>query len=340
MKCAAAGMIVGGVFAAQAGAANIVLDYTHDTFFGSNAVAKAALEKAALDVSNVLTTSLGATTDTSTGSFGETSASFNFRYTYTNPTTGSSTILNSTALPADEVRIFVGARTLGGSTLGEGGPAAPGFQFSGSGFSDEWVAAVDNASAAANANVGRGDGPVIGTIAGSSSLGGTNASFSVSFGAAFGNLWFDDDTNWHFDHTTAVGAGKADLYSVALHEILHSIGFSSADSFEDRRAADINDWTGPAVLALLGTGDEVLTSDGHIAEGMLSRRLFDLAGQEAAMDPTITLGTRKFITELDLAFLQDMGWDVVAIPEPSSVVLLAGAPLLLLGRRRRRSAAA
>jgi hypothetical protein len=36
--------------------------------------------------------------------------------------------------------------------------------------------------------------------------------------------------------------------------------------------------------------------------------------QEAVMDPTLTNGTRKKVTRLDVAFLRDMGWQTVAYP--------------------------
>jgi hypothetical protein len=47
------------------------------------------------------------------------------------------------------------------------------------------------------------------------------------------------------------------------------------------------------------------------------------------MDPTILLGTRKFLTELDLAGLNDLGYTVTAIPEPAQAVWLVG--LVALG---------
>lgn len=336
---AAGGLIAGALLASPTGAAEIVLDYTHDNFFGTNTVARAALEQAALDVSNVLTTNLGAVTDMSTGVSGSTSATFDIDVTYTNPATGTSATRTNSALSANEVRIFVGARNLSFPTLGEGGPAGISLSLDGFGFPSQWPDAVANASAAADANFSRGDGPVIYQVDGSSTWDGYQGNYSISYGASFGHLWFDNDTNWHLDHLAPVAAGKIDLYSVALHEILHSVGFSTADSFDAQRGADINDWTGPAVLALLGTGDEILTNDGHVGVAIGTRAMTDgLPLQEALMFPSIADGTRKYITELDLAFLQDMGWDVVAIPEPSAVALLCGVPMLLLGRRRRRGA--
>jgi len=49
---------------------------------------------------------------------------------------------------------------------------------------------------------------------------------------------------------------------------------------------------------------------GHINTGTMSTSWVDGASQEVSMDPNILIGTRKHVTELDLAFLADMGWDV------------------------------
>src|SRR5580704_9392984 len=68
-------------------AINIVIDYSDDTtgFFTSHPTAKATLEAAAQDLNNVITTSLGATSDTSSGISSTASSSLNFNYSITNP---------------------------------------------------------------------------------------------------------------------------------------------------------------------------------------------------------------------------------------------------------------
>ncbi|MEM8864936.1 MAG: hypothetical protein AAGF31_05255, partial [Planctomycetota bacterium] len=49
---------------------------------------------------------------------------------------------------------------------------------------------------------------------------------------------------------------------------------------------------------------------GHWQEGTQSTIYGTFTRQEAALDPIITSGTRKLVTTLDAAGLDDIGWDV------------------------------
>ena len=142
---------------------------------------------------------------------------------------------------------------------------------------------------------------------------------------------------WHYDRSTAVAAGKNDMYSVALHELMHVIGFGSSFTWDSKRIG--SNWTGTNVIALTGSGINALTVDGaHILDSTMSTRILDGTAQEAVMDPSITAGTRKTLTQLDLAYLRDLGYATV-VPEPSvSVLLLIAIGMSSAGRRRRRRA--
>lgn len=343
--------------ATTASAVDIQLDLTHDAFFSNpaNAVALNTLNQAAADVEGAITTVLGAATDTSFGSAGGTTVTFDFDFSYTNPTTGGGVAVSNTALGADALKIFVGHRNLGGSTLAQGGPGGFGYSASANPFSNftDLANATGAAEAAANLNMGRGGGPVMGSLSGQFNSGGSpipGTDFTLGFGPTLGNLWFDSDSDnngvtdsgilnssfWHLDYSTPVASGKFDLYSIAIHEILHAIGIGTSDSWDDHVSGD--DWTGAVVIDLLGTGVDTLASSGdqaHVRSDLMSRVLSDPSQlQSAIMAPAIAPGQRKFITELDLAFLQDTGWDVVAIPEPGTMAL-AGVGVLTLLRRRR-----
>lgn len=347
------------VFCAPVGLSglNIVFDYTHDTsdggdFFGSNPTAKASLEAAGADISAAITTTLGTiTTDPIVGSNGSSTFTLNARYSYSNPVTAAPITLDNTLLGADEFRIYVGMRNLSGSTLGQGGPGGVGFSSSGSGKESEWIQTVANAESLFNSQYQRGGGPTVSSFLNqSSTLGSTTANYDLFFGPTIGNLWFDLDTDndaiadsaatlsgfWHFDHTTSVAAGKYDFYSVAVHEVLHALGFGTAEAWDDQVSGS-TDWLGAEASAELGTGTDVLDSDqSHIKAGTTSIALSDSTTQEALMDPNILAGVRKGLTTLDLAFMEDIGW--TAIPEPRTVGLALGLAALagvFMGRRGR-----
>ena len=57
------------------------------------------------------------------------------------------------------------------------------------------------------------------------------------------------------------------------------------------------------------------------------------------MDPTLTSGRRKVFTDLDLAALKDVGWEVSAapVPLPPAIVLFGSALLGRFDTRARRS---
>src|SRR5690554_4593087 len=89
--------------APAAQAIEIQLDFQHGSFFDNNDAAKAAVEKAAQDLSDVITTSLGATVDQVSGTFGSTTITFNNDLEYTNPYTGAAESFNPVILAANEV---------------------------------------------------------------------------------------------------------------------------------------------------------------------------------------------------------------------------------------------
>jgi hypothetical protein len=311
-------------------ALTIQLDYTYDvadafgggSFFSGNLAARAALEKAAADLGAAISPSLGVvTTDVFTGTSGSTDATFDWRLSVENPVSGATVSLNTFSFAADTVKIYVGMRSISGTALGQGGPAGVGVTLNGSGSGSEWAAAVADAEARSNAAMLRGGGPVIGTITDSSSLGSGTAYYSIGYGAMAGSLWFDNDSNndgqidsaatldsyWHFDATTAVSSGQNDFYSVALHELMHAIGFGTSDTWSADQSG--TDWLGANAITLNGgSGANLVTTGGHIRQSYMSQRLSDGVAQEVAMDPTLTVGTRKSLTVMDVAFLRDLGY--------------------------------
>lgn len=122
-----------------------------------------------------------------------------------------------------------------------------------------------------------------------------------------------------------------DFYSVAQHELGHLLGFGTAESFDGKIVGTnfVGANSGTVALEPLGLG--------HWAQGTLST-INGVGSFEVAMDPSITMGTRKNMTDLDWNGMRDLGWQVSAVPEAApSTLLLAG--LLSLGwlARRRRN---
>jgi hypothetical protein len=328
-------------------AINISLQYPPGDLFSAtlDPTAKAAINAAAADLSAAITTSLNAiNTDVYTGTNVSTNAIFDWYYSTTNPTTGFVSEIFNATIPANDVIIQVGSRSLAGSTLSMGGPAGLGFSASGTGFPSQWLGAMASVESQSEAAYKRSGGPVIGTVPGSFTLGGTTASFSIDYGAAYGSIALDKDSSseallsnyWHFNHTTPVAAGKNDLYSTALHSMVQALGFGASESWNSNRIGST--WIGPEVIALQGSGNFLVTTS-HIAEGIISTRISDGVLQEVAMDSTIANGTRKYLTALDLAFLRDIGYSTIIpappVPEPSAMKLLVAVGIALSSSRRR-----
>lgn len=227
---------------------------------------------------------------------------------FSRPDTGVSVTLNNFNVAANTLTLFVGGRNLGGSTLGLGGPG--GYSLSGT------TQFMNNA-------VSRGQGN--GTPA---SVEGSGA---YDFALWGGMVSFNTASQWYFDNDTRTDEAfsGSDFFSVALHEIGHVLGFGIADSWDNQIVAGA--FAGPTSASLFG-GNVPLSGDrAHWAEGT------QINGWETAFDPTLTNGTRKRLTLLDLAALQDIGWQVTPIPLPGAVWLFASALLGLMGVSRKRN---
>jgi hypothetical protein len=328
------------------------LDFTYDNanggFFAANSIAKNAVLAAAADLSAAINPSLASLqTHVYTGTTGTTQATINWSLSFRHPVTGATVTLETFNFAADALTIYVGMRPLSGTLLGEGGPGGAGISVSGTGNAAQWDSALDKAELSSNTAMLRGGGPTIGRFDDALQFGTAPGNYSVAHGAAVGSLSLDSDSDnngsadstallnsyWHFDHTTAVDPGKNDFYSTALHEMIHAIGIGSSLTWDSLRSG--TNWLGAnAAAANGGSGTGLLEQNGdHIASGKMSPRLLDGMLQEVAMDPTITTGTRKYLTELDAAFLRDIGY--AAVPEPSASLLL-GISAGLLGLRQRR----
>lgn len=121
-----------------------------------------------------------------------------------------------------------------------------------------------------------------------------------------GSMAFDQSTNWFIDPTpdtdTDLPLGQQDLISTAIHELAHVLGFGTSQAY--RRQVSGGEFEGSAAIAKNG-GQSIPLSGAHIASGY---ERSDTG--EPLMTPFASRGIRKKPTVLDLAILDDMGYQV------------------------------
>jgi hypothetical protein len=199
-----------------------------------------------------------------------------------------------------------------------------------------------------------------------------------TFGVSDASITFSTNFNFDYDNSDGVGVGLMDFETVAAHEIGHALGFiSSVDDVDQAQfetvpptifapttldlfrfniasspttAADFttlardmtpgnNDIT-DFVLPTLGLGG---------TEFRMSTGLTNGDGRQAShwkdnlgigiMDPTLGLAEISPITEADFRALDLIGYNIAAIPEPSTYALGAMGMASLYWLRRKRMSA-
>jgi hypothetical protein len=273
----------------------IVFDYTYDTeefFSGDNSGRQTYLEAAGDYIANIISPT--ALNAITPG------GSNSWEAIFTHPGTDEQVNLENPTYAANVYTIYAGGHELGGSTLGVGGTG---------GFSSFGVAGWSDAIRY------RG-----------------NSTYSTGWG---GSLSFDTATSWYFDNdinTVEPFGGMFDFFSVAVHEIVHALGFGTTTSWNSLVSNDT--FVGAYATALAGENPALADGNGHWAIGTMSTIFGTATAQETAMDPDIAANQRKYITSLDVAGLQDIGY--TAVPEPATMALCGGIGALVFVILRRR----
>jgi hypothetical protein len=257
-------------------AVTIQFDYSFDTsnFFDTQAK-KDLLQFAANSVANNLNNTLSAIAPSGVNTWSAT-------FLDPSSTTGKVQAVNNLVVPANTLIIYVGGANLSGAEKGSGGPG--GFSWSGT---PDWGATVE----------GRGQ------------VGATQPNPTV-FSAWGGAISFQQGaTDWYFGTSpSGLGATQVDFLSVATHELGHVLGIG--DNIQGQQTAwsryvSGSTFVGPnAEAAHGGTPVPLDAAHAHWAQGTMS------GGVEAVMTPILLTGTRKLMTPLDYAGLQDLGWNV------------------------------
>jgi Matrixin len=291
------------VAASQAASAiTITVDYSFDTNnFFANSSRRTVMDAAASYFEARLTDDLLAITSSANYS------TMTAKFFDPASTTDAIKEIPDFSVAADTITVYAG-----GSSMGTGGTLAwGGFGWHSAYGSQAFLDTVEQ----------RGEGVVRGTTATEFSLWG-------------GSISFNSNSSWYFDDdlTTNEGFTGSDFYSVALHELGHVLGLGTADSW-DNLINGSHEFTGANAVASYGDNVPLAAGDnGHWDYGTMS--YVDGVPQEASMDPNLTTGTRKRFTDLDMAALDDIGWDVAPVPLPPALLLFASGILGLLGLRK------
>ncbi len=288
-------------------AVTVRIDYLYDTshFFGSGnpqgeaagLQARATLDAAAAFYSGILADTFSAiqTPPPFAGAFGG-KVHWDWEMYFPNPSTGNAADAPPNQyIPTDEYVVFVGARDLPGTALGNGIPGT-------SGVSQSQQGTLTTAEQAQVAQI---------HIAFDESV--RHRGESSGFANWGGALAIDSAANWQLDHTMPPAIGQSDLSTVAMHELAHVLGFGASAAWDAWRSGTT--FVGPAAMSTFHQNGPVplasaldrshwnLSDTGSVVYG-------GKTSQQALMSPALPPGNRRFLTKLDAAALVDIGWEI------------------------------
>ena len=269
-------------------AIDIIFDYSYDTgnYFGDEQ--RYIMEQ----VAYVFESRMGGESFASTNpsDYGLNAGSgFNTYLSFTNPTTGanvtpafgSTTSDGNVIGQANELVIFLGARSLAGATLATAGETGMGYGGTASSEATSWINALNSRDTTTNFDPRAGSSQV-----------NTNKTF-----------YFDTDLTTHND---AVTSGKVDFYSVMVHEIGHVMGFNDHNAWNAKKSG--NFWTGANAKAEYNGQNVPLYSTPHwdllSPSGSLNSANINCACHPSML-PSITINKRTSFSDLDFALLKE-----------------------------------
>lgn len=266
----------------------IQFDTSYDrTSFFANGAAMGALEAAADFYESLLLDDLAAIVPGPSGQGDENTWIAKF----IDPATGDEASIVDLVVPADTIIVFVGARNL--SDLG-GSPLARSSSGFGSTGTLEWN----------NTVISRGQGPVSGPK-------GVANDYATWGGA----IAFNSAVDWHLNAATGPPEETNDLYSVALQELARILGFGRHEIIQNEYTAWANQvtdntFTGPAAVAEFDAPVPLGEGASQWVNDIPSVIYGTSTSQNAALDDGIEIGTRERLTNLDVAALVDIGWQI------------------------------
>ena len=265
-------------------AVTIRLDYRFDTSgFFDDSQRREALERAASQIGPLLNDQLTAIVP---------SGGNTWQASFFNPSTGTTTVLQNPVIPRDELLVFVGAAPIGSVELGLA--SAGGFSASGT---KEWLNTVR-----ARGQTGALETP------------------KLDFATWGGMVTFNSTSPWYFG-ADRPATNQYDFTSVALHELMHIVGFGLGEPAFTRHVSG-DQFVGASVVATVGGSVPVV---GNPADHWASGTRFQ--GQVSPMVPSLGAGEKRSLTQLDYAALHDIGWEVSGFPPRSTGITQPRIPI-------------
>ena len=261
-------------------AIEIRIDYTYDTsnFFDTQEK-RDAIEAVAAFYGGLLTDNLLRIDNSEF-----TSASWNA--TFTHPATGLQESVANLVVPEDVIIIYVGARELGGSVAGRAGPGG----FGASGFQSWFDRLRGRGQAGAEAS---------------------DSSLRTDFALWGGSIAFDTPRTWNFSLTG--NETGTEFITVALHEMGHVLGIGTAATWTNQLSGGT--FTGAAAAQSYGSAPTADT--GHFTGALNSELFGSFSASHGTSRPVLMLSSFTdtgsnfdVATDLDLATLVDIGWQV------------------------------
>ena len=195
---------------------------------------------------------------------------------FLHPITGVSVSKTNLSIAANELLVFVGARAVGGA---EGGSADRG------GFT-----AQSSRPAFLSAVQSRGQAGVV-------------ASPATDVGPWGGSIAFNSSREWYFGTSAgALTSNQLDFVSVATHELMHIMGFGTSPAWDSKIVN--SKFAGSNSVAVFGSAVPLADSD-HFANSTM------IEGRRPAMVQIFNTGERLLPSKLDLAGMQDIGWQLI-----------------------------
>ena len=228
-----------------------------------------------------------------------------YGYTWTakpwHPATGATINIPGLIVPEDTIIVYVGARDLGGTTRGIAGPGGWGS----SAGTTAWFNRIRSR--------------------GNPGAEGSAASAHYDYAPWGGSMAFDIDTTWNFSQTQNLAG--TNFITVALHEMGHVLGIGTADSWDNLISEGV--FNGSAAYESYESNPPIQSGGGHFTTALVSPMFGAFGVAHGISRPVLMLPSSNdngvnldVASDLDLAALVDIGWQVV--PGPALVTNTLG----------------